>query len=53
MGQLLAWLEEGRIAAPPVKTFRLEEVADAHREIESGLTVGKLVLVCGDPDGDG
>ncbi len=48
MGQLLAWLQEGRIAPPPVRTFPLEQVAVAHREIESGLTVGKVVLVCRD-----
>jgi NADPH:quinone reductase-like Zn-dependent oxidoreductase len=50
MGQLLAWLEEGRIVAPPVRTFPLDQVAAAHREIETGLTVGKLVLDCRDPD---
>ena len=47
MGRLMGWLEEGRIAPPPVKTFALEEVAAAHREIESGRTVGKLVLLAG------
>ena len=46
MERLLGWLEEGRIAPPPVKTFPFDEVAAAHREIESGLTVGKLVLTC-------
>ena len=48
MTQLLAWLDEGRIAPPPVRTFPLERVAEAHRELESGQTVGKVVLVCGD-----
>ena len=49
MTQLLVWLGEGRIAPPPVTTFPLQQVAAAHREIESGLTVGKVVLVCRDP----
>ena len=46
MTLLLGWLEEGRIVPPPVRTFPLERVAEAHREIESGRTVGKLVLTC-------
>ena len=46
MGELTGWLEEGRITPPPVTTFPLDEVATAHREIESGRTVGKLVLDC-------
>ena len=45
MDQLLAWLAEDRIQAPPVRTFALSDVADAHRAIESGETVGKLVLL--------
>jgi NADPH:quinone reductase-like Zn-dependent oxidoreductase len=45
MAQLLAWLGEGRLQPPPVQTFPLERVADAHRALESGQTVGKLVLV--------
>jgi NADPH:quinone reductase-like Zn-dependent oxidoreductase len=44
MGRLLDWIEAGRIKAPPVTAFPLDRVADAHRAIESGATVGKLVL---------
>jgi synaptic vesicle membrane protein VAT-1 len=44
MERLVGWVEEGRIQAPPVKTFPLERVAEAHRALESGSTVGKLVL---------
>jgi NADPH:quinone reductase-like Zn-dependent oxidoreductase len=44
MGRLVGWIEEGRIKAPPVTKFPLDRVADAHRAIESGTTVGKLVL---------
>jgi synaptic vesicle membrane protein VAT-1 len=46
MDKLLGWVEEGRIRAPPVAAFPLEDVAEAHRAIESGTTVGKLVLTC-------
>ena len=44
MGKLLGWLEEGRIEAPPVTAYAFEDVAKAHGDIESGTTVGKLVL---------
>ena len=42
--QLLQWLDEGRLTAPQVTTYPFERVADAHRDLESGQTVGKLVL---------
>jgi NADPH:quinone reductase-like Zn-dependent oxidoreductase len=45
MDQLLEWFEAGELAPPKVTTFALDRVADAHRAIESGQTVGKLVLV--------
>ncbi len=45
MTELLGWLAAGEITAPPVKTHRLDDVADAHRALESGQTTGKLVLV--------
>ena len=45
MNALLAWVGEGKIPAPAVTTFPLDQVKDAHRAIESGGTVGKLVLV--------
>ncbi len=45
MSRLLAWVEEGKLVAPPVKRLPLDQVAEAHRALESGSTVGKLVLV--------
>lgn len=45
MGDLLGWLDAGRIQPPPVTPYPFAEVAAAHRAIESGETVGKLVLV--------
>ncbi len=45
MAELGAWLAEGRIRAPKVTTYPMERVGDAHRDLESGQTVGKLVLV--------
>jgi NADPH:quinone reductase-like Zn-dependent oxidoreductase len=45
MRKMLTWVEEGRITPLPVARFALDRVADAHRALESGTTVGKLVLV--------
>ena len=47
MISLRRWVEEGRITAPPVQTFPFEKVAEAHRALESGTTVGKLILKFG------
>ncbi len=44
MNQLLGWLEDGALRAPPTTAFPFAEVAEAHRALESGQTVGKLVL---------
>ncbi|WP_437685376.1 synaptic vesicle VAT-1 family membrane protein [Sorangium sp. So ce176] len=44
MDRLVGWLEEGRLAPPPVATFPLERAGEAHQALESGSTVGKLVL---------
>jgi NADPH:quinone reductase-like Zn-dependent oxidoreductase len=44
MHQLLEWLGQGRIAPLPVTVYPFDRVAEAHRAIESGETVGKLVL---------
>ena len=46
MQQLLQWLEQGKLQPPTVTTCPLAAVADAHRALESGQTVGKLVLTC-------
>jgi synaptic vesicle membrane protein VAT-1 len=45
LGQIVQWLEAGTLVAPPVVTYPLAEVARAHADIESGKTVGKLVLL--------
>lgn len=44
MHELLGWAEEGRIR--PLKTtgYPFEQVAQAHRALESGQTFGKIVL---------
>jgi len=44
MKQLNSWVEEGKVEPLAVKTFPFNEVADAHRFLESGQSTGKLVL---------
>jgi NADPH:quinone reductase-like Zn-dependent oxidoreductase len=45
MEQLLAWIEQGSIQLPAIQTYSFAHVAEAHRDLQSGQTVGKLVLV--------
>lgn len=41
---IASWMESGQLKKPPVAEFPAERVADAHRALEAGDTVGKLVL---------
>jgi NADPH:quinone reductase-like Zn-dependent oxidoreductase len=45
MTQLLGWLERGELKMPTITPYRMEDVAAAHRDLEAGRTVGKLVLL--------
>lgn len=47
MGSLMTGLEKGELRPHAVERVPFERVAEAHRRIESGQTVGKLVLVTG------
>jgi NADPH:quinone reductase-like Zn-dependent oxidoreductase len=44
MGELLGWLAEGRIRLPKITVYPLEEAAVAQHALETGQTVGKLIL---------
>ncbi|MEM7157383.1 MAG: medium chain dehydrogenase/reductase family protein [Myxococcota bacterium] len=44
MDHLLHWADEGVIVPPPIVSYALSDVAEAHRALESGRTIGKLVL---------
>lgn len=44
MQAILDCLADGRLQPPPVACYAFEEVAAAHRDLESGQTQGKLVL---------
>lgn len=45
MDQLMEWVEAGSIAPLPATTHAFRDVAEAHRALESGQSVGKQVLV--------
>lgn len=45
MAQIAGWVKGGAITAPPLTTYGLDQVARAHADLESGTTVGKLILV--------
>lgn len=44
MTQLLGWVDKGVLRVGRVSTYPLQGVGQAHRDLESGQTVGKLVL---------
>lgn len=45
MQRMLQDLKEKRITPPRITTYSLENAAQAHRDLESGKTVGKLILI--------
>jgi NADPH:quinone reductase-like Zn-dependent oxidoreductase len=45
MTQLLGWANQSKIHPPPTQTFPLSQVAAAHEALQSGETVGKIVLI--------
>ncbi|MEM1282959.1 MAG: medium chain dehydrogenase/reductase family protein [Chlamydiota bacterium] len=45
INQMFTWLDEEKIHPPTVTAYNLENVAQAHKDLESGKTVGKLVLL--------
>jgi NADPH:quinone reductase-like Zn-dependent oxidoreductase len=44
MARVLEGFAAGALRMPAVRTYALEEVAQAHADLESGKTIGKLVL---------
>jgi len=45
---IAGWMSSGQLKKSPVTEFPVERVADAHRALEAGNTVGKLVLTFAD-----
>jgi NADPH2:quinone reductase len=42
---IFAWIAEGRLKQKIFRTYRLDQIADAHRAIESRGTSGKLLVI--------
>jgi NADPH:quinone reductase len=43
--ELVSLLEAGFLKPPPTRTYRLKEAAQAHEDLESGESVGRLLLL--------
>lgn len=44
MNQVLAWFAEGLVVPPPLSLYPFEDAAQAHEALQSGRSVGKIVL---------
>lgn len=49
LGHVTAWLERGALAHNVAAHVPLERIAEAHELVESGRTVGNVVVDCGRP----
>lgn len=45
METILKWAQEKKVILPSIHPYPLEDVAQAHRDLESGKSIGKLVLI--------
>ena len=45
MDTVMGWVRQNKLVIPNVTSFPLADVRKAHAAIESGRTVGKLVLL--------
>lgn len=45
MTQILDWIADGKIRPPQTTSYPFREIAKAHAALQSGKTVGKLVLI--------
>ncbi len=43
--EIFAWMAEGRLKQRIFRTYRLDEVADAHRALEGRESTGKLLVI--------
>jgi len=43
--EIFAWMAQGRLKQKIFRTYRLEEVADAHRALEGRASTGKLLVI--------
>jgi hypothetical protein len=43
--QIVSWLEQEKLICPRVVEMNMEEIARAHELIQSGTSVGKIVMM--------
>jgi NADPH:quinone reductase len=43
--EIFSWMAEGRLKQRIFRTYRLDEVADAHRALEGRESTGKLLVI--------
>jgi NADPH2:quinone reductase len=44
-GDVLQWIASGKLKLAIDRTYRLAQVAQAHRDLESRVTAGKVLLI--------
>jgi NADPH:quinone reductase-like Zn-dependent oxidoreductase len=44
MDQIVDWVAQGKLGVPDVQVFAMEDIAKAHEHIQSGKSVGKIVI---------
>lgn len=44
MGEFVAGIERGELVAPPIEEFSARDVGRAHERLESGASIGKVVI---------
>lgn len=47
LAQINEWVVAGKLKLSKVSEFEMRQVADAHRLIQSGSSVGKIILTTG------
>lgn len=45
LANLMSWIESGQVKVSKVTQYKIDNVGDAHRDIQSGKTIGKLVMI--------
>eukprot|EP00470_Lotharella_oceanica_P009927 CAMPEP_0170182880 /NCGR_PEP_ID=MMETSP0040_2-20121228/29046_1 /TAXON_ID=641309 /ORGANISM="Lotharella oceanica, Strain CCMP622" /LENGTH=102 /DNA_ID=CAMNT_0010428445 /DNA_START=91 /DNA_END=395 /DNA_ORIENTATION=- len=53
LNQVTKWIDEGKLKAPKTSVFKMDKIGDAHALIQSGRSIGKIVVQtpCGVDDG--
>ena len=50
LAQIVSWIESDQLRVAEVTVFDMDQLPEAHRLIQSGMSVGKIVVRCGADD---